>query len=184
MSLLRSVFALLLGLAMFVAGCRGTRSVTVQGEAPPPTVVTKSDTTFLASPPDTLFPPLPAPERVVTRTVPVEVIKYVDARPDTARAFLLWSLAIDSARVEVAGAASDASYRRPAPGEVLRCVADGPSLLSCRVEGTPAKPKPVRFECPEPPDALFRANLVGWATFLAAMAVACGLGLFAGRVLG
>lgn len=167
------------------AGCTPPRSVTVQGEAPPPTVVTETDTLYLASGPDTLF--LPGPERVVMRTVPVEVVRYLAPRPDTSRAYLLWHFAVDSARVEVAGADSDRSFRRPAPGETLACTARGPSELECRVEGVPAKPPDREVEVPACPECIIRATTWGKVQtgfYVLVILAAGGLGgLLVGRSL-
>lgn len=183
---LDGLYPILLGLALVVilfalAGCCSPRTVTVPGETPPPTVVTETDTVYLASPPDTVFAP-PETLRVV-ETVPVEVTRYRDARPDTSRAYLLWQLSVDSARVAISGAAADASYRRPVPGERLRCVAAGPSTLDCRLEGEPSEPPARRFECPACPDVLLHANLRGWLTLLGALFMAAAFGATAVAVL-
>lgn len=169
--------ATLLFLAALVAGCTPTRTVTIEGQAPTPSVVAISDTVFIASPPDTVF--LPGPETIVTETVPVEVLRYAEARPDTSRAFLLWHLSVDSARVELSGASDDLAFRRPQPGEALVCVAGGPSGLSCRVEGEPIPPPVQHIECPAPPACIIPGGLRG----IVRLVVIVLLSAFVGRLL-
>lgn len=160
---------------LVLGGCRGTRTVMIERPAPPPSVVVKSDTVYQLVP-DTAFAP---PERVeVVRTVPVEVVRYVQPRPDTARAAQVWRLAVDSAHVAVSLRGEDLRLRRPRVGERLVCIALGPERLDCRVEGRPTPPGPVLVECPACAVPLVPRTLSGYA-FLVILAAA---GAFVGLV--
>jgi len=163
-----------------LSGCRAPRTITVQGEAPPPTVVTRTDSIYIASPPDTTFLP---PDTVrVTETVPVEVIRYLSPRPDTARAALVWRLAVDSADVRLALRSEDLRLRAPAPGETLTCVARSPDRLECRVEGTPARPPAVTIECPGCPECIVTRSWGGRIKASLALLLTLALGGFVGFI--
>src|SRR5690606_8261723 len=125
-------------------------------------------TLLVSAPPDTLFAP---PDTVrVTETVPVEVVRYAEPRPDTSRAFRLWHLAVDSARVVVSGQGEHLRMAAPAPGERLVCIARSPTRLECRVEGEPAG-RTARAECPPPPGPSLGERLRPWLYLLAGVAL-------------
>lgn len=163
-----------------LAGCRAPRTIVVQGEAPPPTVVTRTDSIYIASPPDTTFLP---PDTVrVTETVPVEVIRYLEPRPDTARAARVWRLSVDSADVRLALRSEDLRLRAPHPGETLTCVARSPDRLDCRVEGTPARPPAVTVECPGCPECIVTRSWGGRIKASLALLLVLALGAGVGWV--
>lgn len=168
-------------LASMLGGC-GTRIVTIAEPAPPPTIIhAPPDTVWTSAAPDTLF--LPPDTVTVTQTYPVEVIRYREARPDTSRAALVWRLAIDSSRVDVALADTDLQLRRPERGERLTCIAQGPSVLDCRVEGVPLAPPPRRIECPACPRHLIAANWRGRFTLALYLVLAASAGAFIAAIV-
>lgn len=153
-----------------LGGCSSPREVLVELPAPAPSVQTVTDTLFLASPPDTLFAP---PDTVrVTETVPVEVVRYAEARPDTARAYRLWSLSVDSATVTIAGRGEDLRMAGPVPGERLVCVSRSPTRLECRVEGEPVG-RTVAAPCPACPGPTLAERLRPWLYGLLGLLLGC-----------
>src|SRR5690606_5162984 len=138
-------------------------------------------TVFLASPPDTVF--VPAETLRVVETVPFEVVRYLEPRPDTARAVLVWQIAVDSSEVLVSLRREDLRLRTPVAGEALRCIAEGPELLSCRVEGEPVPERARTIECPACAEPLIARKFRGWLTLMGLLLVAAAAGAVAVAVI-
>lgn len=191
----RTLALALVATALLLSGCTRTRTVTVQGEAPPPSVVTVTDTLRLASPPDTLYLDRVVTRivagdtvrQVVTRTVPVRVTEYVLPRPDSSRAFRLHALTIDSATVRLDGTVRDFRFRRPEAGETLVVRATGLGSVEASVVGTPSRPPPITVECPACPECLYERSFWGrirWGlSLLLALMIGAGLGVVVARLL-
>lgn len=186
--------AILASLLLFLllSGCCRSRLVTIEREAPPASVVTRTDTVRLASPPDTLFVERVRREvveregridtviRTVTRTVPQRVVEYVERR-DSTDGFELHAVTVDSATVRVDGSRRDHTFRRPEAGETLVIEAVGRDSLRSVVVGVPSRPPPLTVECPACPRYLIGAGLFGWLKLLALLSLAFCAG-FVSRV--
>ncbi len=189
------VFALILLLGLSLGGCRASRTVVVERPAPPASVVVRSDTVRVVSPPDTAYVvvarrdtvtlPGRVVEREVVRTVPRVVTVYREPRPDSAFVFGLHALVVDSSVVRLMGYRSDFEYARPVPGETLVVEGRGRDSLAASVVGEPVVPPAETIECPACPRCLVTRSFWGYVrlTWIVAVVLLLGIagGFFAGR---
>ena len=174
------------------AGCRGSRTVTVERPAPPPSVVTVTDTVRVATPPDTAYvvrvarDTVTAPGRVierdVVRTVARTVTVYRQRRPDSLSAFRLHALTADSLGLVLLGADRDWEFAPPEPGETLVVEGAGPDSLSGYVVGSPVAPPALRVECPACPQCVVPRTIGGRLSLGLWLAVAFAMGGVVGFV--
>ncbi|MEM8598350.1 MAG: hypothetical protein AAGF99_00375 [Bacteroidota bacterium] len=176
-----------------LSGCQGTRTVVVEQEAPPPSVVVRTDTVLVRSAPDTLYVDRVRVDTVSTsgetivreveRTVPVRVVEYREARADTARAFRLHALRADSSRVVLLGRARDVEYAAPKRGETLVVEAVGPDSLRASVVGVPQPKRALRIECPACPGCVVDKSWSGYLLLVGGVFGAVFFGFVLGRLL-
>ena len=179
-------------LAVAAGGCTRTRTVTVERPAPPPSVVTVTDTVRVAAPPDTAYvesvrvdtvtTPGEAVTRDVVRTVPRTVTVYRQRRPDSLSAFRLHALTVDSLGLVLLGADRDWRFAPTRDGETLVVEGAGPDSLSAYVVGTPVAPPALRVECPACPECVVPKTLGGRLRLGWWLAVAFAMGGVAGFV--
>lgn len=179
---------MLLVALLLLSGCTPTRTVTLSHTAAP-TVVRETITIDRAG-----RAPLPqldtlylVRDRIIERTVPVTVVRYAEALPDTVPAFHLIAFNASDTTITLRSRASDQTLRLPVRGEVLHAVAASEDSLSMVVEGEP-QAETITIECPDPTKTLAYRVRQFWRYVMmfvggaVAMVVGWGLLRFMGRI--
>lgn len=166
-----------------LSGCCSGRTVTIPGATPPPTVVTETDTVYLATP----APPVVRTDTLLLRdtvrvTVPVEVIRYTEGRDESEPQYHLFGFTAADGVITFYGPRSDTRVKLPVPGEVLDGRAAGPDSLTLALSGAP-RPEPDREVEVRIPDPLIEDSLRGWLTLGVLLSVTAAAFLLVGRML-
>lgn len=147
-----------LALTLALSGCTRTRLVEVTLPAPPPSIVTQTDTLVMVRPVEVPRIETLVLRDTVFRTLPAQVLTY--EQPRSGPAFPLAALRLNADRLTLFGLRQDVTFRAPVLGETLVLETVTPDSLASAVTGTPL-PRTVTAECPDCPEALIPRSLGG-----------------------